>query len=58
MCPVEDCITMVKRDDGTESLTWNERTLNDDIPTTFDDDRAGGKGHFVPTPTDALKHKK
>jgi len=58
VCPVEDCITMVKRDDGTESLTWHERTENDDIPVTFDDDRAGGKGHFVPTPADALKHKK
>jgi dihydropyrimidine dehydrogenase (NAD+) subunit PreA len=58
VCPVEDCITMVKKDDGTESLTWDERTLNDDIPVTFDDDRAGGKGHFVPTPADALKHRK
>ncbi len=46
---------MVKRDDGTKCLTWNERTINDDIPVTFDDDRAGGKDHFVPTPTDALK---
>ena len=32
-----------------------ERTANDDIPTTFDDDRAGGKHHFVPKVTDALK---
>jgi len=58
VCPVEDCITMVKRDDGTEHSTWHERTLSDDIPVTFDDDRAGGKGHYVPTPADALKHKK
>ena len=55
VCPVEDCITMVKKDDGTEHNTWNERSLNDNIPTTFNDDRAGGKGHFVPQPTDALK---
>jgi dihydropyrimidine dehydrogenase (NAD+) subunit PreA len=55
VCPVEDCITMVKRDDGTEHNTWNERSLNDDIPTTFNDDRAGGNGHFVPKPSDALK---
>ena len=55
VCPVEDCITMVKKDDGTEHLTWAERTANDDIPTTFDDDRAGGKHHFVPKVTDALK---
>ena len=56
VCPVENCITMIKTDDGTEHITWNERTLNDDVPTTFDDDRAGGKGHFVPKPTDALKN--
>jgi dihydropyrimidine dehydrogenase (NAD+) subunit PreA len=58
VCPVEDCITMVQKDDGTEHTTWHERTENDDIPVTFDDDRAGGKGHFVPTPQDALKHRK
>jgi dihydropyrimidine dehydrogenase (NAD+) subunit PreA len=46
---------MVKKDDGTKHSTWHERTLNDDVPVTFDDDRAGGKGHFVPKPTDALK---
>ena len=34
---------MVKRDDGTEHITWNERTLADDVPVTFNDDRAGGK---------------
>jgi dihydropyrimidine dehydrogenase (NAD+) subunit PreA len=55
VCPVDDCITMVKKDDGTEHITWAERTANDDIPTTFDDDRAGGKHHFVPKVTDALK---
>jgi dihydropyrimidine dehydrogenase (NAD+) subunit PreA len=55
VCPVEGCITMVKRDNGTQQLTWDERTQNDDIPVTFDDDRAGGKHHFVPKPSDALK---
>ena len=58
VCPVEDCITMVKRDDGKQHVTWDERTQNDDIPTTFDDDRAGGKHHFVPKPTEALKSVK
>jgi len=57
VCPVEGCITMVKKDDGKQQLTWEERTQNDDIPTTFDDDRAGGKHHYVPKPTDALKAK-
>ncbi|NNE30618.1 MAG: NAD-dependent dihydropyrimidine dehydrogenase subunit PreA [Saprospiraceae bacterium] len=57
VCPVEDCITMEKRDDGTQHVTWDERTAAGDIPTTFDDDRAGGKHHFVPTVQDALKHR-
>ena len=55
VCPVEGCITMVKRDDGTEHLSWDERTKADDIPVTFNDDRAGGKGHYVPEPKDALR---
>ncbi|MFT5765919.1 MAG: dihydropyrimidine dehydrogenase (NAD+) subunit PreA [Saprospiraceae bacterium] len=55
VCPVEECITMERRDDGTEHVTWNERAMANNIPTTFNDDRAGGKGHYVPKPTDALK---
>ncbi len=54
VCPVEECITMIQKDDGTQQLSWDERTLANDIPTTFNDDRAGGKGHYVPKPTDAL----
>ena len=46
---------MERRDDGSENLTWSQRTEADDIPTTFNDDRAGGIGHWVPKPTDALK---
>ncbi len=48
VCPVENCIKMVRIDDGTEHASWFERTLADDIPTTFNDDRAGGKNHFIP----------
>lgn len=58
VCPVEECITMEQRDDGKEHLTWNDRSIANTIPTTFDDDRAGGKHHFVPTVEDALKHRK
>jgi dihydropyrimidine dehydrogenase (NAD+) subunit PreA len=58
VCPVEACITMEKRDDGTQHVTWEEKTMADAIPTSFNDDRAGGKGHFVPTVADALKHRK
>jgi len=58
VCPVEECITMVQRDDGSQSITWEERSQANTIPTTFDDDRAGGKHHFVPTVEDALKFRK
>ncbi len=55
VCPVEECITMERRDDGKEHVTWKERTNADDIPTTFNDKRAGGLGHWVPEPLEALK---
>lgn len=55
VCPVQDCITMERRDDGKVEITWAERMDNDDVPTTFNDPRAGGLGHYVPEPTLALK---
>jgi dihydropyrimidine dehydrogenase (NAD+) subunit PreA len=55
VCPVEQCITMEKRDDGKEFLSWEQRTAAGTIPTTFNDERAGGNGHHVPTVEDALK---
>jgi len=58
VCPVEECITMEQRDDGKEHLTWDEKSKANEIPTSFNDDRAGGKHHFVPTVADALKHRK
>ncbi|NNC94056.1 MAG: NAD-dependent dihydropyrimidine dehydrogenase subunit PreA [Chitinophagales bacterium] len=58
VCPVEDCITMERRDDGKLDVSWDDLTQKGEIPTTFDDDRAGGKGHFVPKPEEALKRKK
>jgi dihydropyrimidine dehydrogenase (NAD+) subunit PreA len=57
VCPVEDCITMDRRDDGKEVVTWNERMTAGNVPTTFNDQLAGGLGHYVPKPTDALKKK-
>lgn len=54
VCPVEDCITMDRRDDGKEVLTWKDRTLRGEIPTRFNDDLAGGLHHWVPKPEDAL----
>ena len=58
VCPVEECITMERRDDGTKHETWGQKTAEDSIPTSFNDDRAGGKHHFVPSVADALKHRK
>ncbi|MEQ9310715.1 MAG: NAD-dependent dihydropyrimidine dehydrogenase subunit PreA [Balneolaceae bacterium] len=55
VCPVQDCIIMERRDDGKAEITWAERMDNDDVPTTFNDSRAGGLGHYVPEPTLALK---
>lgn len=57
VCPVDDCITMERKDDGTQHETWKERTENNTIPTTFNDTLAGGIGHFIPTPADAIKKK-
>ena len=38
-----------------EYITWQEYTENNTIPSTFNDDRAGGIVHFILKPTDALK---
>ena len=58
VCPVENCITMVRRDSGENHETWAEYLTNDKAPNSFNDDRAGGKGHWVPNPSDALKNGK
>jgi dihydropyrimidine dehydrogenase (NAD+) subunit PreA len=58
VCPVEGCITMERRDDGKQTLTWKERTLAGNIPTKFNDELAGGIHHWIPDPEDALTKKK
>ena len=58
VCPVEGCITMERKDDGSQSITWKERTAKGDIPTTFNDPLAGGIGHWIPEPIEALKKVK
>lgn len=57
VCPVEKCITMVRRDDGLQHENWRNYTEQDKAPTTFNDHRAGGLHHFVPAPSDALRAK-
>ncbi len=54
VCPVEDCITMERRDDGKNHVTWKDRTLEGTIPKKFNDDLAGGLHHWVPQPNEAL----
>ncbi|HRH70018.1 MAG TPA: NAD-dependent dihydropyrimidine dehydrogenase subunit PreA [Flavobacteriales bacterium] len=58
VCPVEDCITMERRDDAKQHLTWAERTAAGNIPKTFNDELAGGLHHWVPEPGEALAKKK
>ena len=58
VCPVEGCISMDRRDDGKQNVTWKERTLDGNIPKTFNDELAGGIHHWVPQPADALKKVK
>ncbi len=60
VCPVEDCITMDRTDDGTQHLTWKDRTAAGTVPTEFEDEKAGGRHHWVPEPSAALgkeRHK-
>lgn len=57
VCPVENCITMVRHDDGSRHENWKDFVATGKAPETFDDERAGGLGHWVPEPVDALKRK-
>ena len=58
VCPVEQCITMVKKDDGTQHLTWQELGEKGGQPTVFNDEKAGGRHHWVPEPAEAIKKRK
>lgn len=57
VCPVEECVTMETRDTGKPFQSWEQQTEKGEIPTTFDDDLAGGKHHYVPSVEDALKKR-
>jgi dihydropyrimidine dehydrogenase (NAD+) subunit PreA len=57
VCPVENCISMVRKDDGIEQLTWKERTDKGDIPVGFNDKLAGGIGHHIPEPKEAIAYR-
>ncbi|MEZ4829563.1 MAG: NAD-dependent dihydropyrimidine dehydrogenase subunit PreA [Bacteroidia bacterium] len=53
VCPVEDCITMERRDDAP-SRTWKDRMAEGDVPVSFDDPLGGGVGHHIPSPEEGL----
>lgn len=54
VCPVEGCITMEKEDTGLKFESWKDRTAAGTIPTTFEDQYAGGRAHTVPDLAEAL----
>ena len=58
VCPVEQCITMEVRDQGRPEITWQQKSASDDIPVDFNDQRAGGLHHTVPTIQDAINKRK
>jgi len=57
VCPVEHCISMVRMDEHQKAETWKDRTENGAVPTTLNDPLAGGTGHYVPAPKEALGKK-
>ena len=57
VCPVEGCITMVRKDDGSSYETWKDYVAEGKSPTEFNDERGGGVGHWIPEPKSALKQK-
>ena len=57
VCPVENCITMVRHDDGSLNENWKDFVAADKAPDTFNDERAGGLGHWVPEPAAGLKER-
>jgi dihydropyrimidine dehydrogenase (NAD+) subunit PreA len=55
VCPVEHCITMLRKDNGEAEETWVDYMSNGKAPGSFNDTKAGGQHHFVPEPTAALR---
>ncbi|GJM30339.1 MAG: dihydropyrimidine dehydrogenase subunit B [Cyclobacteriaceae bacterium] len=55
VCPVEDCISMVRKDQGQTPETWKDRLSAGNVPTSFNDPLAGGLGHHIPDPEDGIK---
>ncbi len=58
VCPVEDCISMVEQKSDKAAESWKDYSDQDKAPTSFDDERAGGKHHWVPDPASAFTKKR
>ncbi len=58
VCPSEGCITMERVDDGTQSVTWKQMSEAGNIPTEFNDPRAGGLLHHSNDPEEAFVTKR
>jgi len=54
---VENCITMVRKDEGILGETWKQRTEVHHVPTMFNDELAGGLSHSVPDPAEGLSRR-
>jgi dihydropyrimidine dehydrogenase (NAD+) subunit PreA len=57
VCPIENCLTMVNKDKTVEVETWKQRTEAHTIPSTFNDELAGGLKHPSLDPLSGLKRK-
>lgn len=55
VCPVENCITMVKTENSLPEETWKQRVDAGLVPSSFDDELAGGQKHPSINPLNALK---
>ena len=58
VCPVEECITMERRDDGQQFENWKDYMVQGKAPSEFNDPKGGGVGHYVPEPAEALKKRR
>src|SRR6478736_6661549 len=58
VCPSEGCITMERVDDGTQQVTWKEMTEAGNIPSSFNDSRAGGLLHHANSTEQAFVTKR
>ena len=54
VCPVENCITMERKDNGSGPESWKDYMASGKAPTAFNDERAGGHGHWIPEPKAGL----